>query len=121
MTDCVHEAVVAVLLGVQHAVLDDDRDGSQDEGHKQIHVNEVPGAVELPAEEREREHFFRSYLVSTHRASSDQRLQEKPNRVVIMLLKPFDPLSVFTRISWYSHSTARPSTACHVFLDYARL
>lgn len=38
----------AVFLSVQHAVLDEDRDGSQDEGHKQIHVNEVPGAVELP-------------------------------------------------------------------------
>lgn len=47
--------MVAVLLGVQHAVLDEDRDGAQDEGHKQVHMDEVPGAVELPAVERERE------------------------------------------------------------------
>ena len=52
-TDRLDEAVVAVLLSVQHSVLDEDGDGSQDEGHKQIHVDEVPGAVELPAEERE--------------------------------------------------------------------
>lgn len=45
-----HEAVVAVLLGVEHAVLDEDGDGPQDEGHKQVHVDEVPGAVELPAD-----------------------------------------------------------------------
>ena len=43
------EAVVTVLLfGVQNAVLDEDGDGPQDEGHKQVHVDEVPGAVELP-------------------------------------------------------------------------
>ena len=44
-----YEAVVRVLLGVQHSILDEDRDGSQDEGHKQVHVNEVAGAVQLPA------------------------------------------------------------------------
>ena len=44
------EAVVTVLLfSVQNAVLDEDGDGPQDEGHKQVHVNEVPGAVQLPA------------------------------------------------------------------------
>ena len=43
------EAVVAVLLGIQNPVLDEDGDGPQDEGHKQVHVNEVPGAVQLPA------------------------------------------------------------------------
>lgn len=62
MTDCVRETVVAVLLGVQHAVLDEDRDGSQDEGHKQVHVNEVSGAVELPAAEREREEAGRGQI-----------------------------------------------------------
>lgn len=48
-THSLHETVVAVLLSVEHAVLDEDGDGSQDEGHKKVHVNEVPGAVELPA------------------------------------------------------------------------
>lgn len=52
-TDCVDEAVFAVFLSIQHAVLDEDRDSSQDEGHKQIHVNEVPGAVELPGANKE--------------------------------------------------------------------
>lgn len=52
VTDCVYEAVVAVFLSVQHTILDEDGDGSQDEGHKQIHVNEVSGAVELPVEKR---------------------------------------------------------------------
>lgn len=47
LTDCLYDAVV-VLLSVQHAVLDEDWDGSQDEGHEQVHVNEVPGTVELP-------------------------------------------------------------------------
>lgn len=42
------EAVVAVLLGIQHAVFNEDRDGSQDERHEQVHVDEVPGAVQLP-------------------------------------------------------------------------
>lgn len=51
----VHETVVAVLLSVQHAILDEDGDGSQDEGHKQVHVDEVPGAVELPGEERQQQ------------------------------------------------------------------
>lgn len=49
-THSMHETVVAVLLSVEHTVLDEDGDGSQDEGHKQVHVNEVPGAVELPTE-----------------------------------------------------------------------
>lgn len=52
-THSLHKTVVAVLLSVEHAVLDEDGDGSQDEGHKQVHVNEVPGAVELPAETRQ--------------------------------------------------------------------
>lgn len=64
VTDCVYEAVVAVLLSVQHTVLDEDWDGSQDEGHKQVHVNEVPGAVELPGEERERK-YIKYYIVFT--------------------------------------------------------
>lgn len=55
LTDCVHEAVFAVFLRVQHTVLDEDGDGSQDEGHKQVHVNEISGAVQLPAEMGDRE------------------------------------------------------------------
>lgn len=51
-TDCVDKAVVAVLLSVQNAILDEDGDGSQDEGHKQIHVNEISGAVKLSAERK---------------------------------------------------------------------
>ena len=43
------KAMVAVLLGVQNSIFDEDGDGPQDEGHKQVHVNEVPGAVQLPA------------------------------------------------------------------------
>lgn len=58
LTDCVYEAVVAVFLRVQHAVLDEDRNGSQDEGHKQVHVDEVPGAVELPEDEGEGTHVY---------------------------------------------------------------
>lgn len=54
VTDGVYETVVAVLLSIQHAILDEDGDGPQDERHKQVHVNEVPGAVELPGERRER-------------------------------------------------------------------
>lgn len=61
VTDCVHEAVVAVLLRVQHTVLNEDGDGSQDERHKQVHVNEVPGAVELSGGKRERE--SKSHLI----------------------------------------------------------
>lgn len=71
VTDCVYEAVVAVLLSIQHTVLDEDRDGSQDEGHKQVHVNEVPGAVELPGERSERIYHI-SYLVFTLKSSSKQ-------------------------------------------------
>lgn len=64
VTNGVYETVVAVLLSIQHAILDEDGDGSQDERHKQIHVNEVPGAVELPGERRERgTKYITSYLV----------------------------------------------------------
>lgn len=57
VTDCFNEAMVTVLLSVQHAIFDEDGDGSQDEGHKQIHVNEVSGAVELPGEKTEVSHL----------------------------------------------------------------
>lgn len=60
-TDCVYKAVVAVFLSVQHTILDEDWDGSQDEGHKQIHVNEVSGAMKLPEEKREK-----IYLILFH-------------------------------------------------------
>lgn len=42
------KTVVAILLGIQHPVFNEDRDGSQDERHEQVHVDEVPGAVQLP-------------------------------------------------------------------------
>lgn len=42
-----NEAVAAVLLGVQDPVFDEDRDSSQHEGHKQVHVDEVTGTVQL--------------------------------------------------------------------------
>lgn len=44
----VDKAVVAVLLSIQHPVFNKDRDGSQDERDEQVHVDEVPGAVQLP-------------------------------------------------------------------------
>lgn len=44
------EAVLAVLLRVQHAVFDEHRDCPQDERHKQVHVDEVARAVQLPAD-----------------------------------------------------------------------
>lgn len=37
--------MTAVLLGIQNPVFDEDRDGSQHEGHEQVHVDEVAGAV----------------------------------------------------------------------------
>lgn len=40
--------MVAVLLGVEDPVFDEDGDGPQHERHEQVHVDEVPGAVQLP-------------------------------------------------------------------------
>lgn len=40
--------MTAVLLGIQNPVFDEDGDGPQHEGHKQVHVDEVSGAVQLP-------------------------------------------------------------------------
>lgn len=42
------EAVLTVFLRVQHAVFDEHWDGPQDERHKQVHVDEVASAVQLP-------------------------------------------------------------------------
>lgn len=39
------EAVVAVLLRVEDPVFDEDGDGPQHEGRKQVHVDEVAGAM----------------------------------------------------------------------------
>lgn len=39
------EAVVAVLLRVEDPVFDEDGDGPQHEGHEQVHVDEIAGAV----------------------------------------------------------------------------
>lgn len=64
VTNSVYETVVAVLLSVQHAILDKDWDGSQDERHEQVHVNEVPGAVELPEEKREGQNTTHLFLFS---------------------------------------------------------
>lgn len=44
------EAVVVVLLLIQDPVLDEDRDGPQHEGREQVHVDEVAGAMQLPAQ-----------------------------------------------------------------------
>lgn len=48
-THRMYEAVLAVFLRVQHAVFDEHRDRPQDERHKQVHVDEVACAVQLPA------------------------------------------------------------------------
>lgn len=37
----------------EHRVSDEDKDGSQDEGHKQLDVDVVPGAVQLPEEQED--------------------------------------------------------------------
>ena len=42
------EAVVAVLLSVEDPVFDEDGDGPQHERHKEVHMDEVSGAVQLP-------------------------------------------------------------------------
>lgn len=42
-------AVQRARAGVQHVVLDQHRDGSEDEGEEQVQVDVVPGAVQLPA------------------------------------------------------------------------
>lgn len=52
ITHSMNEAVVAVLLSIQDPVFNEHRDGSQYEGHKQVHVDEVPGAVKLPVDRR---------------------------------------------------------------------
>lgn len=44
-----NEAVTAVLLGIQDPVLDEDGDSPQHEGYKQVHVDEVASAMQLPA------------------------------------------------------------------------
>lgn len=48
LTHSVDEAVLAVLLRIQHAIFDEDRNSPQDERHEQVHVDEVPGTVQLP-------------------------------------------------------------------------
>lgn len=47
-THSVDEAVVAVLLRVQHAIFDEHWDRPQDERHEKVHVDEVASAVQLP-------------------------------------------------------------------------
>lgn len=47
-----HEAVVQVFIRKQNAVFNEDSARSQDEGEEQIDVDVVPGAVKLPAEQR---------------------------------------------------------------------
>jgi len=62
ITHSMNKAVITFLLGVQNPVLNKHRDGSQHEGHKQVHVDEVPGAVKLPVDRRSKEglrHYMR--------------------------------------------------------------
>ena len=47
-THSVYKAVVAVLLCIQKSIFDEDGDCPQDKRHEQIHMDEVPGAVQLP-------------------------------------------------------------------------
>lgn len=50
----VDKTVVAVLLlSIQDPVFNEDGDGSQDERHEQVHVDKVPGAVQLPVKAME--------------------------------------------------------------------
>ena len=37
-----------VVVGEEHGILDEVGQGTQDEGHKEMHVDVVAGAVELP-------------------------------------------------------------------------
>ena len=41
-------AVVELFVREEQRVSDEDEDGSQDEGHKQLDVDVVPGTMELP-------------------------------------------------------------------------
>lgn len=54
---CLRKALLLVTaevlrrdVGLQQSVFDEDRQGSQDEGGKQIHVDVVPHAVQFPVE-----------------------------------------------------------------------
>lgn len=51
-----HEAVVLVLVGKKNGVFDEDCAGSQDEGEEEVDVDVVPGAMELPVEQRKEQH-----------------------------------------------------------------
>lgn len=50
-----HEAVVQVFIREQDPIFDEDGAGSQDEGEEQVHVDVVPGAVELPVQKKKKE------------------------------------------------------------------
>lgn len=43
-------AVGGIVRGEEHSILDEVRQGTQDEGHKEVHVDVVAGAVEPPGE-----------------------------------------------------------------------
>lgn len=50
--DVVHEHGIILLhaaVGIHHQVLHKNADGTQHEGHKQVHMNIVSGAVKTPA------------------------------------------------------------------------
>lgn len=51
-THSVNEAVLTVLLGIQHAIFNKDWNSSQDERNKKVHVDKVPGAVQLPVQKQ---------------------------------------------------------------------
>lgn len=43
-------AEILLFISKQQRVSDEDKDGSQDEGHKHLDVDVVPGTVQLPEE-----------------------------------------------------------------------
>lgn len=47
--------MVSILLSIKNPVLDEHRYCTEDERNKKVHVDEIPSAVKLPGEERERE------------------------------------------------------------------
>lgn len=47
--------MVAILLSIKNPILNEHRYCTEDERNKEVHVDEIPSAVKLPREERERE------------------------------------------------------------------
>lgn len=55
MTHRGDKTVVAILLSIKNPILNEHRYCTEDERNKEVHVDEIPSAVKLPREERERE------------------------------------------------------------------